>query len=44
MAQRFENQPPEPDADRRRSGDRLAPFLLIAAVVLLIVIAAISLN
>jgi hypothetical protein len=44
MAQRFENQPTEPDADHPRSGGRLAPFLLIAAVVLLIVIAAISLN
>ncbi len=44
MEQRFEKPPNEPGADRPHSGGRLAPALLIAAIVLLIAIATILLG
>jgi len=43
MAQESNEQPDGPGAGRQRSG-RLAQYLLIAAIVLLIVIAAVSLR
>lgn len=43
MAPRFEQQPDEPDIERPRTA-RLAQFLLIAAIMVLIAIAVISFN